>query len=462
MTEAATAAAVDLPKPADRPYIPRGAAAQLMRLRDPEVLVSGPAGTGKSRANLEKLYACAEKYAGMRGLIIRKTRESLTETALVTWEKKVVPEGHPCLAGPQRKLRSNYVFSNKSEIIVAGLDKASKVMSTEFDMIFVQEATELIEAEHEALTTRLRNGEMPYQQLILDCNPDHPKHWLKLRCDNGKTKMLESRHEDNPVLWDAKENKWTPQGEAYIAKLDALTGPRKKRLRWGIWAQAEGMVYESWDPLKHVIDRFDIPKSWDRHLVFDFGYTNPFVCQWWAEDPDGRLYRYREIYLTHRLVEDHARNIKQLHGEEPTPRTIVCDHDAEGRATLERHLGWTTLPAMKAKAAGIQEVESRLKSAGDGKPRIFFLRDSLVERDPGLVEARKPCCTEEEITGYIWDTRNGRRKGEEPIDRDNHGMDATRYIAATIAERPVWSPSGISSGGSSVYDDAPAGVFGMV
>jgi predicted transcriptional regulator len=39
----------------------------------------------------------------------------------------------------------------------------------------------------------------------------------------------------------------------------------------------------------------------------DFGYTNPFVMQWWAEDPDGRLYLYREIYRTRRLVEDHAK-----------------------------------------------------------------------------------------------------------------------------------------------------------
>ena len=28
----------------------------------------------------------------------------------------------------------------------------------------------------------------------------------------------------------------------------------------------------------------------------DFGFTNPIVIQWWAEDPDGRLYLYRELY----------------------------------------------------------------------------------------------------------------------------------------------------------------------
>ena len=31
-------------------------------------------------------------------------------------------------------------------------------------------------------------------------------------------------------------------------------------------------------------------------LMVDFGYTNPFTCQWWAMDHDGRLYLYREIF----------------------------------------------------------------------------------------------------------------------------------------------------------------------
>ena len=40
----------------------------------------------------------------------------------------------------------------------------------------------------------------------------------------------------------------------------------------------------------HVVDPFDIPTDWSRYLSIDFGYTNPFVAQWWALDHDGRLY----------------------------------------------------------------------------------------------------------------------------------------------------------------------------
>ena len=168
-------------------------------------------------------------------------------------------------------------------------------------LVNVQEAIELSEEDWESITTRLRNNVMPYQQVIADTNPDTPTHWLKRRCDLGKTKMLDSRHEDNPTV--------TP---AYLAKLDALTGPRLQRLRWGRWVQAEGVVYEGWDRATHLIDRFDIPLEWPRYWSVDFGYTNPFCCQFWAEDGDGRLYRYREIYCSKLLVEDHARSILAL------------------------------------------------------------------------------------------------------------------------------------------------------
>src|SRR5262245_60510234 len=189
----------------------------------------------------------------MRGLILRKTRMSLTESALVTFEQHVIPEGHSILNGPRRNFRQVYRYPNGSELVTGGLDNPSRVMSTEFDLIYPQEAIELREEEWEALTTRLRNGKMPYQQILGDTNPDKPQHWLKRRCDAGKCRLLESRHEDNPILYG--DGDWTPRGRAYLATLDALTGARRARLRLGRWVQAEGVVYEGFDPAVHVIDR---------------------------------------------------------------------------------------------------------------------------------------------------------------------------------------------------------------
>lgn len=394
----------------------------------PEMMVSGPAGTGKTRSLLELLHLRALKYAGIRGLIARKERVTLTQTALVTFDKQVQPQLDGVVWRTQEQ---EYRYPNGSVIVVAGLDKSAvKIMSGQYDFIYINESTELTEAEWENLTTRLRNGVAPYQQIFGDCNPDAPTHWLKQRADSGRVTMFESRHADNPAV--------TPE---YLAKLDALSGVRRKRLRDGIWAAAEGMVYEGWDQAVHVIDPFEIPQAWPRYWCVDFGFTNPFVCQRYAVDPDGRLYLYREHYRTQRLVEDHARDVREDAKSEPEPLAVVCDHDAEDRATFERYARVRTEAAPKAVDAGIQSVAARLRVAGDGKPRLFIFKTALVERDPELVEAHKPQSTAQEFDGYVWDTAAGRRKGEQPVKRDDHGMDALRYMCHYLDGGPrqgIW------------------------
>lgn len=420
-------------RPENRPYQPRGQALELLYCKDPEVIMSGPAGTGKSRAWLEKLHLIAQKYPDSRQLIVRKTRESLTESALVTFEEKVLPPNHPAVAsGGQRKNRQSYQYPNGSVIVVGGLDKPSKVMSTEYDTIYVQEAIELSENDWESLTTRNRNFVVPCQQVGGDTNPDGPKHWVKLRADRGQTRFLESRHEDNPVLWDARNHCWTPKGLVYIAKLDALTGARLLRLRHGRWVTAEGAVYEEFDRAVHLVDKFEVPADWSRIRVIDFGFTNPFCCQWWAIDPDGRMYLYREIYCTQRTVRVHAELINELSGDECYEAT-VADHDAEDRATLEES-GICTIPAVKAVSPGIQAVKERLKLVGEpARPRLMLMRDALVERDELLEEAKRPCSTAEEFDCYMRrKIQTGKADDENPVKVNDHGMDAMRYGVAFV------------------------------
>ncbi|MEV5957291.1 phage terminase large subunit [Streptomyces sp. NPDC051987] len=443
-------------------YEPWGAALQLMRCRTSEVLLSGPAGTGKSRACLEKLHLMALANKGMRGLIVRKTRESLGSTALVTYREHVAKEalatGIVSFYGGSAEEPPQYRYANGSRIMIGGMDKPTKIMSSEYDVAYVQEAIELTTTDWENITTRLRNGVVSFQQLIADCNPDKPDHWLHQRCASGTTKMIKCRHEDNPVLYNA-DGTLTARGKDYINKLDALTGVRYKRLRLGLWVAADGQVYETFDPAVHIVDQRPIPDSWTRYWTVDFGFTNPFVLQCWAEDPDGRLWLYREIYRTQRLVEDHAKHILRLvrrcadcckskaadhdchdckacrlEWTEPRPRAVICDHDAEDRATLEKHLQMGTTAAHKSVSDGIQAVQSRLKVQPDGRPRLFVMRDALVERDPGLEEASLPMGAAEEVTGYVWAVKPGNAGGlkEEPVKKDDHAMDALRYMVAEL------------------------------
>ena len=201
------------------------------------------------------------------------------------------------------------------------------------------------------------------------------------------------------------------------------------------------MVYEQWDRNIHLIDRFEIPASWRRFRVIDFGYVNPFVCQWWAIDGDLRMYLYREIYMSQRTVVTHATLIKKLSASE-TYEATIADHDAEDRATL-RENGIETLAADKRVTVGIEKVQERLLVQGNGKARLFVLRDSLVERDSGLETRFRPTNTADEFPAYAWQQApDGRPAKEEPVKVDDHGMDATRYAAMYLDGLGRYAPPG--------------------
>lgn len=407
-------------------YEARGALRDLFHDRYDELLVSGPVGTGKSRACLEKMQAVALKYPRFRGLVSRKVQDTLTKTVLPIYLEYVANElleaGVVVHRVATARYPDRYVYPNGSEIWVGGMDKASKIMGSEFDMVYVSEATELRPVDWDNLTTRLRRGSAPYQQIISDCNPDKPTHWLKQRAGLGHTKILWSRPTDNPKYFN-EDGTPTPEGVSYMAKLDRLTGVRRLRNRDGLWVAAEGIIWESFDQSKHVIPPFPIPAEWTRYWVVDFGHTHPFVLQCWAEDGDGRLFMYREIYMTKTLVEDHARKILGIVAPEgtwiePKPTKIICDHDAEGRATLSKHLGMPNHKANKKVKLGLEAVEARFRA-----DRIFFIEGALVEKDTEL--ENPPYCTVDEIGGYV------RQEGsEDPVKEEDDGCDCVRYMVA--------------------------------
>jgi phage terminase large subunit len=418
--------------------------------------------TGKTRGVLERIFHLMNTYHGARALLCRKTRVSMTESVLVTFESKVLPTKSPVRDGPTRRIRGSYTLPKGSEIVISGLDEPARIMSTEFDVIGVFEATEITTNDFELLVTRLRNNVIPFQQIIMDCNPGSPNHWLNVLASKGRLTRLLSRHRHNPMLFDMRLNEFTDAGEKYLKKLSyTLTGVRRARLLDGKWAATEGAVYD-FDRSKHIVDK--MPPGWEKWRKvggIDFGFQNPFVCLWAAIDKsdDNTVYIYREIYKSHRIVSEHASGvwdtdpdtkvrllvepgIKQL-SEGEDIETFVADHDAEGRATLDAE-GIIALPAYKEdKLQGIEAVKERLRPVlhGDGsvRPRLFFLRDALVQRDDELVENGLPYCTVDEFEGYIWkkvkeSSATGDRKApkEEPEDKNDHGADCIRYLIAYI------------------------------
>jgi len=379
----------------------------------------------------EKLHGFLLRYPNAMGLAVRKTRNSMTNSTVLFLERTVIGDDPQVTHYPSK---NRFEYANGSILAYGGManeEQREQIRSIgqggSVDMVWMEEATRFTEDDYNEIMPRMRGVAAPWRQVILTTNPDTPSHWIYRRLiAGGEARVYTSGALDNP---------YNPSD--YVTALNRLTGPLRDRLRDGRWVQAEGAVYPEWDATVHLVDSFPIPAGWRRFRSVDFGFTNPFVCQWWAIDGDGRLYLYREVYRTQRLVEDHARQIVALSQGE-TIEATVADHDAEDRATLERY-GVYTQPAAKDVSPGIQAVQARLRRAGDGRPRLYVLRDALVDADPALLGAKKPTCTEEEIAGYVWQgAAEGRATKEEPLKLNDHGMDAMRYAVMYADRGGAW------------------------
>ncbi len=420
-------------------YKPRGNAAKIFIpesrggvSKSPRVVLAGPAGTGKSRACLEKLHMVCMSRPNSRCLIVRKTFASIRFSALATYQEQVAKD---LIAANLVNIYGGTVpqqiqYLNGSTIDIVGMDKPTRIMSTEYDIIYVQEAIELEQDHWMALDSRARGTALSYCQLLADCNPSHDEHWLLQLAEDGKVVMLETEHKDNPRYWDDAAEEWTIEGAAYIARLDNLTGVWLARLRWGKWVGAEGVIYDNFSRAVHVIET--MPAGWETWPTFwaiDFGFVHPFVCTMWAVSPDGILYLFKEYYRAGMLVEDIAKELKAAvdKGDIARPSKILTDHDAEDRATFVKHFGRATTPANKSVSRGIQATHARLKVQANGKARIYFLKNALMHKpDAKQLEKKKPTCTVAEIGGYIWDP-NGK---DQPLKKDDDGCDTMRYAVA--------------------------------
>lgn len=394
---------------------------EFLRDKSPIILLEGSAGGGKSRAAGEKLHAYLLKYPKATGLMIRKTRESMINSTVLFMEHQVIGPDPQVM---HRADKHRFDYANDSMAVYGGMkDEGQREairsigQDGSLDFVWMEEAVKFEEDDFNEVLARMRGKAAPWRQIVISTNPGSPHHWIYKRLiTGGEAKVYRSRAAQNPFNPDD-----------YLDTLAKIGGTLGLRLREGKWVQAEGVIYNEYDESVHLIEPFPIPPDWKRFLAVDFGYEHAFVCQWWAEDHDGRLYRYREIYMTHRIVSEHAKQIREIMtaNRESIPYA-VCDHDAEDRATLEAG-GIRTKPADKAVSPGIQEVIQRLKRAGDGKPRLFLMRNALVEVDPWLIENNLPTCTEEEITLYSWQRGTAGPK-DAPRKENDHGADALRYL----------------------------------
>lgn len=116
-------------------------------------------------------------------------------------------------------------------------------------------------------------------------------------------------------VWD---NPYLIHNDNYIATLASLPEAQRKQFLEGDWNTVKGAAFEEFDRPKgtHVIEPFDIPRSWYRFRAADWGYSSPFCCLWFAVDYDSNLYVYREYYGKGVIADTWARNVAAMEKQE--------------------------------------------------------------------------------------------------------------------------------------------------
>jgi phage terminase large subunit len=390
-------------------FTPRGGAAQFMYCKDPEVILEGPAETGKTLAACWLLHLTCCKYPDLQNSIIRKTQHSVYSSVLQTFLRVI--KGLPVkVYGGEKPER--FIYPNGSQIWIGGMDNADKVLSSERFIIYVNQAEELTLDDWEMLTTRAtgRGFTIAGARVIGDANPAGANHWIRKR---GKITLIHSRHEDNPTLY--QDGKLTEQGERTMDRLGNLTGVRRLRLFQGIWATAEGAVYDTFDPSVHVKHREDSEfVQW--YLACDKGYTHPAVILLIGADSDGRWHVAREFYERGKLEPEIAEQA-WVWMKEKNVQLCVVDESA---ASLIAQMQEKGIPAIGGKGEvfdGISKIQARLQVLGDGLPRLTV----------------EPTCinTMNEFESYIWKVGKTGAK-DEPVKENDDAMDSIRYLEDAI------------------------------
>ena len=264
----------------------------------------GARGGGKSWAIRTKAILLCARFAGIKILIVRRSYPELEGNHIQPLKQMLFGIAK---YNQQHKLLT---FGNGSTIKFqycrndADLDL---FQGQEYDIIFIDEATQFSEYQLKAIAACNR-GVNPFpKRIYYTCNPGGQGHgyikriFIDRHYEAGENpedySFTQALVQDNKALMEADPE--------YIKNLEAL--PPKLREAWlnGSWDIFEGQFFEEFkdDPehyydrkWTHVIEPFDIPPGWNIYRSYDFGYSKPFSCAWWAMDYEGVLYRILELY----------------------------------------------------------------------------------------------------------------------------------------------------------------------
>ena len=290
---------------------------QMLEAHTKHIAFGGARGGGKSWAVRTKAKLLALRWPGIKLLIVRRTYPELINNHIQILRTEL------SRVGKYNDKDKVFRFDNGSTIHFMYCAKdgdLDRLQGVEYDVIFLDEATQLSEYQMKTVTACLRGVNDFPKRIYYTCNPGGQGHgyikriFIDRRYEAGENPedyaFIQSLVTDNKALMETQPD--------YIRQLEAL--PEKLRRAWleGDWNVFEGQFFEDFraapDPARcaaaglspeeakrqgrwtHVIPARAPAPGWKLYRSFDWGYSRPFSCAWWAVDFDGRLYRILELY----------------------------------------------------------------------------------------------------------------------------------------------------------------------
>ncbi len=328
---------------------------------------------------------------------MRKTRVSLTKGSLLFLNETVIGDD-PRVR--QYESKDFFRYFNGSILAYMGLeDKEQRERLKSIgprggvDIIWGEEATELEEADHNALRARMRGRAARWRQILYSCNPDAPTHWIYNRLIvGGEAHVYYSGRQDN---------RHNPAD--YDATMRTLTGVEDARLNRGEWVQATGVIFDVWSDADNVTESAEYVEG-GGSIIWgcDDGYVgkrDPSTGHWTADSHprvfgfyqlrnDGRICRFDESYAAGVLSDQHIDHVMSL--PYPLPDYAVVDKSAaELKARLHAR-GIYTRNSPSDVEESIKELRRAIAPDANGyrrllvHPRCKHFRAEIVSyrRDP--------------------------------------------------------------------------------
>ena len=270
----------------------------------------GARGGGKSWALRRKIILMALRYRNLRCLIIRRSYPELRENHILP----LLADLHGTVKYTESK--KSFEFPNGSRINLGYCSAETDVLQyqgQEYDVIAIDEATQLTEYQFNTLKACLRGVNKLPKRMYLTCNPGGVGHsWVKRLFVDRQFKDTENPNDyafiqafayDNDVLMEADPD--------YIRQLETLPPQLREAWLYGKWNIFEGQYFTEFDPEIHVTAPLEIGSEWYRFGAFDYGFDMLAVL-WLAVDYDGKCYVYREYCESNLTLSEAAAKIAEL------------------------------------------------------------------------------------------------------------------------------------------------------